>query len=503
MIVILAFAACMLLFAVIGALSTRRAEASSEDYLLAGRDVPAWLAALSAVATNNSGYMFIGQIGLTYAVGLRSAWLAVGWVLGDALVWWKIHRAIRERSAAQKARSVPTFLGGPERVRAIVVVSAVLVLAFLGTYAAAQLQAGSKALTAVLGWPPWVGVVIGATIVLFYSYAGGIRASIWTDAAQSFVMIGAMFSLLTWALAHIGGVGALMHALAADDPSLIDPLASSDDASWGIGPWALGWIGGGLGVLGQPTILVRTMSLRRPEDVPRAGLVYFAWFIPFFAATIALGLCARVLLPELGDPELAMPTLAERLLPDALVGLMLAGVFAATMSTADSQILSCSAAITEDLFPSLEGRYAANKLATAGVTLLALAIALLTDQGVLVLVLYAWAGLAVTLGPVVAARALGAPLTGPVAIAMMVAGLATMFGWRALGLDAAMYEILPGMGGAALVYGLARVAGLLDHAAIAMRAPAPSTTDPSAATSSPDEARGPAIPDTDGAASQP
>ncbi len=461
MIIVAAFAACMLLFAVVGAASTRRSRASSEDYLLAGRDVPAWLAALSAVATNNSGYMFIGQIGMTYAVGLRSIWLAVGWIVGDALVWWRIHRAIRERSAAEGARSVPTFIGGPERSREIVVVAALLVLAFLGTYAAAQLQAGSKALHAVLGWDEWIGIVIGAVIVLFYSYAGGIRASIWTDAAQSFVMIGAMFTLLAWALFRIGGLGALMDALASEDPSLVDPFAS--DAPWGIGPWALGWIGGGLGVLGQPTILARTMSLKRPEDVPRAGVVYFAWFIPFFAATIAIGLCSRVLLPDLADPELAMPTLAQGLLPDALVGLMLAGVFAATMSTADSQILACSAALTEDLFPGHGKGYLANKLATAAVTLIALGIALTANSSVLALVLYAWAALAVTLGPVVAVRAAGWPLSGPVGVAMMGAGLAAMLAWRALGLSDAMYEILPGMLTAALVYGLARAAGVMSQ----------------------------------------
>lgn len=470
MIVTLTFAACMLLFAAIGALSTREQRSSSEDYLLASRAVPPWLAALSAVATNNSGYMFIGQIGLSYTIGISSAWLAIGWIFGDALVWLHVHRAIRERSEAEDARSVPTFLGGRGPAgRALVVVSALLVLGFLGTYAAAQLQAGSKALTATLGWADWVGVVLGAVIVLGYSYAGGIRASIWTDAAQSFVMIGAMGALLAWALAHVGGVGSLHARLVAIDPALVDLLAT--DGPWGIGPWALGWVGGGLGVLGQPTILVRTMSLRDPKEISRTGLIYFAWFVPFFAATIALGLACRVLLPELSDPELAMPTLAQHLLPDALVGLMLAGVFAATMSTADSQILCCSAAITQDLFPSLAQRYAANKLATLGVTALALVIALFATDGVLVLVLYAWAGLAVTLGPVVVVRAMGWPLGSPVGLTMMAVGLATMLAWRAAGLGAAMYEILPGMAAAAVVYAAAHLFGLTRNVSPLVAAP--------------------------------
>lgn len=453
------FALCMLLFAVIGAASMRVKRATSDDYLLAGRDVPAWLAALSAVATNNSGYMFIGQIGFTYTHGVQSIWLAIGWILGDALVWWKIHRRVRELSEEENALSVPTLIGGRARSRMLIMVSAILVLAFLGTYAAAQLQAGSKALHAVLGWDERWGAVIGAIIVLLYSYSGGLRASIWTDAAQSFVMLGAMGALLFYALASIGGPVALLGQLERIDPSLVDPLAS--DAPWGFTPWALGWLGGGLGVLGQPTILARTMSLQRPSDVPRAGLVYFGFFIPFYMATIMLGLCSRVLLPQLSDAELAMPTLAAQVFPDLLVGLMLAGVFAATMSTADSQIIACSAALTEDLPPTPVRSYTFNKLATAGVTVFALAVALSGSQSVLALVFYAWAALAVTLGPLIMVRAFGLPLPTAPALVMMGAGLTTMFGWQWLGWDQAMYEILPGMCASGLVYAGAAALGFI------------------------------------------
>lgn len=458
MIAVVVFVAVMASFAAIGAASMRERRATREDYLLAGRTVPPWLIALSAVATNNSGYMFIGQIGLTYAIGVRSAWLAVGWIVGDVLVWLSLYRRVRDVSERRGVLSVPSLLGGPDGSKLITRVAAVLVLVFLGLYAAAQLQAGGKALTAVFEWPSWAGIGAGAAMVLAYSYAGGIRASIWTDAAQAFVMLFAMTTLLLWSLDEIGGVGALGQRLAAIDPTLVDPLAS--DAAWGIGPWALGWVGGGLGVVGQPTILTRAMALRAPSDVTRAGLVYFGWFVPFYAATIALGLCARVLLPSLLDPELAMPTLAVELLPQALVGMMLAGIFAATMSTADSQILSCSAAITEDLAPSSFASLAASKAATALVTLLVLVVALFASDGVFVLVLYAWSALAVTLGPLVCVRALELPLPAWLGVAMMATGLGTMMLWRQLGLDAAMYEILPGLVAAAALYGAARLGGL-------------------------------------------
>ncbi len=335
-----------------------------------------------------------------------------------------------------------------------VIAAGALVLGFLGSYAAAQLLAGAKALHAVLGWDLATGAAIGAALVLFYSYAGGLRASIWTDAAQSFVMIGSMGALLAWALVELGGPRGLAASLAEIDAGLLDPFAGG--GALGFAPWALGWVGGGLGVLGQPTLLVRVMALRAPSEVPRAAATYFGWYVPFYAATIALGLCARVLVPGLADAELAMPTLAGQLLPEVLVGVLLAGIFAATMSTADSQVLACSAAITEDLFPRLRDRYVVQKLATASVVILALGIALFAEDGVLGLVLYAWSALAVTLGPLVALRVIGRAPRAPVALAMMGAGLAAMMGWRALGLASAMYEIVPGLAASAAVWAASR-----------------------------------------------
>lgn len=460
---LIAFGLFLTLFAVVGALSARASKHTPDDYLLAGRDVSPWLIGLSAVATNCSGYMFIGQIGLTYRIGLGSAWLAVGWILGDALVWWRFYRGVRSVSGASGARSVPGFLGSGKS-SALTRLAGLLVLLFLGTYAAAQLQAGGKALHAVLGAPVGVGAALGAVTVLYYSYSGGLRASIWTDAAQSFVMLGSMTMMLVWAGYELGGPSALLARLHAIDPSLVDPFTGGDRL--GFAPWALGWVGAGLGVIGQPTIIVRAMAIRSTEEIPRAARTYFAWFIPFYAATIALGLCARALLPDLVDPELAMPTLAVRLMPDAFVGVMLAGIFAATMSTADSQVLSCSAALVEDLFPKLATRRGAHKTATAVVTLFALAIALSSSSGVFALVLYSWSALGVTLGPLVAIRSLDRPLSSRVGVAMCIAGLAGLFGWRWAGMAASMYEIVPGAIAALSVYGFVSAIAAQKHATL-------------------------------------
>jgi sodium/proline symporter len=455
------FLASLLAFTLIGVASARARHHTARDYLVADRRVPAWLAALSAVATNNSGFMFVGLIGFTYAYGVQAVWLQLGWVVGDALCWVRFHRRVRERSGDLDANGVPALVATDERGRTDRVIAgaaALLTFFFLAGYAAAQLQAGSTALHALFGWDARVGAVLGAVIVVLYSFAGGLRASIWTDAAQSFVMLFAMVALLV-ACALALPPSELFAALHTEDPSLVQWMPS--ELAFGFPLYLLGFVFGGLGVLGQPHILVRTMSLDDPRSIPNARAIYFAWFVPFSVAAVLVGLYARVLPLELVTEgttvpigELAMPALAKSLLPDALVGLALAGLFAATISTADSQLLACSAAITQDLAPRWKDDYRAGKLATLAVGALALGLALHADEGVFSLVLMAWSALGASLGPLLVLRLAGRPVARATALFMMSSGVVTVFGWRALDLSGAIYELLPGMTAAFAAYGL-------------------------------------------------
>jgi sodium/proline symporter len=455
------FLASLLAFTLIGVASARARRDTARDYLVADRRVPAWLAALSAVATNNSGFMFVGLIGFTYAYGVQAVWLQLGWVVGDALCWVRFHRRVRERSGDLDANGIPALVATDERGRTDRVVAgaaALLTFFFLAGYAAAQLKAGSTALHALFGWDARVGAVLGAVVVVLYSFAGGLRASIWTDAAQSFVMLFAMIALLV-ACALALPPSELFAALRTEDPSLVRWMPS--ELAFGFPLYLLGFVFGGLGVLGQPHILVRTMSLDDPRSIPKARAIYFAWFVPFSIAAVLVGLYARVLPLELVTEgitvpigELAMPALAKSLLPDALVGLALAGLFAATISTADSQLLACSAAITQDLAPRWKDDYRAGKLATLAVGALALGLALNADEGVFSLVLMAWSALGASLGPLLVLRLAGRPVSRATALFMMSAGVVTVFGWRALDLSGAIYELLPGMTAAFAAYGL-------------------------------------------------
>lgn len=464
--VLLGFLFFLLLFVVVGVLSVLKSRQTSRDYLLAGQKVKPWLVALSAIATNNSGYMFVGQIGFTYAFGLHSIWLAVGWIVGDFLMSLFVHKNLRIQSEENRAFSFAGTLSQWHNVnyKYVRVIAALITLAFLGTYAAAQLNAGSKALHVLFGWDYSAGAIIGAVIVLVYCFAGGIRASIWTDAAQSFVMIVAMGLMLVVGLHQIGGVQALVDGLYGISDSYMNLFPPDHAAGPVLGTFLfiLGWFFAGIGVIGQPHIMVRFMAMDNPSHMKRARVYYYSWYVLFYALTISVALTARLLLPDTQgfDAELALPTLAGELLPDILVGLVLAGLFAATMSTADSQILTCTATLTQDLAPNKFSGYIFNKIATVGVTLIALVIALSGNESVFSLVIIAWSALASAFAPLLIVFALKKFVREYVAVTMMIGGLAAMGAWRYFGLNDYTYEIVPGILTGLFVFAVTTMMGL-------------------------------------------
>lgn len=464
---IVAFVVVTALMTLSGALSVLHKTKTPEDYLVASRSIPPWLTALSTVATNNSGFMFIGMIAYTYRLGLESVWMMFGWIFGDLIGWLWIHPRVRRESDRQDINTLPAFIGTRDSGanRPLIVVAGLITLVFLSVYAAGQLKAGSTALHALFGWDMRVGALIGTVIVIIYSYAGGIRADIWTDAAQSFVMIFSMGLLMIAGYMEIGGIPALFANLESQDPSLIRWFP--DELALGVPPFILGFLFAGFGAVGQPHLMTRIMAIESTSAIKRARVYYFLWFIPFFLASVGVGLYARAILPEmtsmpiaqaLEEPtELALPLLTRELLPDVFVGIALAGLFAAAISTADSQIIVCSGAITQDVHPRWRGSYMASKLATFAVTATALSIALFAPEGVFVLVLVAWSALGSSLGPILVIRVFSLPLSTATGIAMMAAGVVTVSLWQVSGLDDDAFKMMPGMVASFAVYGLSRL----------------------------------------------
>lgn len=444
------FVGFLLLFTLIGLSSAWSSLGTKEDYYLASGSVRPWLVGLSAVATNNSGYMFIGVIGYTYATGLASIWLMVGWIAGDFLASLYVHKRLRRATGESGEVSYAGVLSNwyGQNHSSLQRLIGIISLLFLLTYASAQLVAGGKALHVLLAWPLWSGAVAGAVLVSLYCFAGGIRASIWTDAAQSIVMIFAMGVLLFVALMNLGGLSSAVEQMQSVE-GFMDWLPKDLVFPGWIGGalFIVSWLFAGLSVIGQPHIMVRFMTLNNLASMRLAKVWYYLSFTLFYCMATGVGLLARIYLPDAGsfDAELALPLMAQQLLPSVLVGLMLAGIFAATMSTADSLVLSCSAAITHDILPHKIERTWLLKLATVMITGIALLLALMNNQSVFSMVIMAWSGLASAFAPLLIFLCFGKQPSQFLSITAMLAGFTVALVWRLFGLEGMVYEGLPGI----------------------------------------------------------
>lgn len=440
----------LLLFALVGLSSMVKSRGTKRDYYLASGAVKPWLVGLSAVATNNSGYMFIGVIGYTYVTGLASIWLMVGWILGDFLASLFIHRKLNlatQKSQELSYAGVLANWSGEHHFWVKKLVALISVL-FLLVYASAQLMAGSKALFVLFEWPQWAGAILGAVVVALYCYSGGIRASIWTDAAQSIVMIVAMGILLISATSSLGGVReAVVEMQKIDDFMDWFPDALAFPGILGAVAFAVSWAFAGFSVVGQPHVMVRFMALESSSQMLSAKVWYYLWFTAFYCMATCVGLLSRVFIPESAsfDAELALPTMALQLLPATLVGLILAGIFAATISTADSLILSCSSAISHDLSPQKIESTRNVKLITLAVVGAAVLISLFNRESVFSLVIFAWSGLASAFAPLLICLCLGGRPKQWVSIVAIILGLTSAITWRIFDLHGFVYEGVPGM----------------------------------------------------------
>ena len=451
--VILSFIFFMTIFAGVGLASMRVKKDTTDDYLVAGRGMSPSLAALSAVSTWNSGYMFIGFIGFTYTLGYPVAFLAFMSTIGQFVAWMWLYKFIQKEGKERGVRSLSSLVaekaGAPEAKLA-----AVLSVLFLSIYAAAQLTSGGKALFVMMGWPEIVGILIGFVLVVAYCYAGGIRASIWTDAAQSCVMLVGSTILCWISIQEVGGLSGLKSGLNAQDPALTNLLPPN--LMFGLTLWIAAFFLGGLSVAGQPQVVSRVMTLGNDKDRKEAMIWFFVWQTPFIVLMLIIGLASRVLFTESDfDAELGLPMMAMETMPAIGVGMILASIFAATMSTADSQVLACTAAITDDIKPEWNQDHATTKKVTIAVAAFATLISIgglyvPGGDSVFQLVVFAVYGLGGVFVPLLIIRWAGYKPDTTHSISMMVAAFSGVFIWTVLGYDGAdgIFPSVPGMGAA-------------------------------------------------------
>ena len=430
-------------------------EDTTDDYLVAGRGMHPALAALSAVSTWNSGYMFIGFIGFTYTMGYSIIWIGLGSMIGQIVAWVWLYKFIQQSAKERDVRSLSSLVsnvtGSPEAKLA-----AVLSVLFLAVYAAAQLTSGGKALYVMLGWSEVIGILIGFVLVVAYCYAGGIRASIWTDAAQSSVMIIGSSLLCYVAMQEVGGISGLHEGLESQNANLTSMVPA--DLNFGVSLWIFAFFLGGLSVAGQPQVVTRVMTLATDQDRKTAMLWFFAWQTPFLLIMVIIGLASRVVFTGADfDPELGLPMLAMETLGPFWVGLILASIFAATMSTADSQVLACTAAFTDDVMPQISQDHKKTKIVTLVIAAFATAISIFGlyvpgGDSVFALVVLAVYGLGSIFVPILIIRWAGYEPDTNHTMAMMLAALFTVILWSVSGFGDDIFPSVPGMGAAFITH---------------------------------------------------
>lgn len=441
---ITSFLIFFVLFTLVGLGSALWRKSTIDDYFLASRKMPSWLVALSFGATISSGATFIGFAGLAYQSGMSAIYAIVGLMIGDHIGWEIAKDKIRQKAKDTGAHTYPSLIGklSGGNQEHVTFWAAVLTVIFLGAYCAAQLVAGAKvgATLFEVDYNWFVGV--GAVVLLAYCWAGGIRASIWTDAVQAIIIIFSLLVLIAVAIDNLGGMPSLWDQLQSVEEGYLNPFRLD------LMPLLVGWIFFGVGILAQPQLMVRHMVAQSEQDIKQAKIIYFVWRWIVLCLACSVGFIARVMIPpETGfDPELSIPALWQDLLPPVLVGFLIAGLFSATMSTADSLLLSASSAFSQHIVPQFRNSYGFARLGTVLIMGLIVLIALFAPKGVLNLVVLAWAGLGSAIGPLIIVQLCGTKITQRTAITMMISGFLAAVLWRYwLGLHTVLMDLVPGM----------------------------------------------------------
>jgi len=456
---LVAFSAYLVVVVGLGLYASRMSSAGVTEFFLGGRRLGRLVVALSAVVSGRSAWLLLGFAGMAWSLGVQALWAAVGYVAVEGVLFLSFALRLRRFSERYDVLTIPDFFavrfrdGGALRVLTVCVI-----LVFLVLYVGAQLLSGGKTLAPSFGIEPSMAVAITAAVVLVYTVLGGFLAVSLTDMVQAFVMIAGLVALPIIAIVDVGGFGALFERLGGIDPTLPDPGALAIGA-------LIGFLGIGLGSPGQPHIVARYMAIEDPSQLRWAAVVGTAWNAVMATGALFVGLCGRIAYPLAsdlpgGDKEQIYLVLAGDALPPVLFGIIVASVFAAIMSTADSQILVCASSVVRDLLEALvrKGRplpadraVRMSRLVVILIVVLALGLGYLAQKSIFWLVLLAWAGLGAALGPVTILALYWRGTTRAGALAGVAAGTLVTTVWdRVESLNDMLYELVPGFAAAFL-----------------------------------------------------
>lgn len=480
--ILLAMAGYMLIVILIGVFFAKKSQANSENYFLGGRTLGPWVAAMSAEASDMSGWLLMGLPGVAYWLGLAdAAWTAIGLAIGTYVNWLLVSKRLRSYSVVSgNAITIPDFLSNRfhEKKKIILGISALFILIFFAVYASSCFVTCGKLFAGLFDLPYHTMLIAGAVFVLLYTIIGGFLAESASDFMQAVVMIIALLGVLILGTVNAGGIGAVIDNAKAIPgyfslTSLATPLVDengvqiiANGATQFGEPTKYGWLtilstlSWGLGYFGVPQVLLRFMAIRKGSELKASRRIATVWVVISLAAAVFIGIMGRALLPletsllTASGAENVFAQISQMLFHPIIAGVIMAGILAATISSSDSYLLIAASAVSKNIYEGIIKKDASDK---SVMNLSRLMILLITILGIIIawdensiifnIVSFAWAGFGATFGPIVLFSLFWKRTTKEGAIAGMISGGAMVFIWNLLlkpmGGVFGIYELLP------------------------------------------------------------
>lgn len=437
----------------IGVLSARFSSGGVSEFFVGGRQMHRFVVALSAVVSGRSAWLLLGVTGMAYTMGAAAVWTVVGYITVEMFLFLFYARRIRHFTEAHDCVTLPDFFAARfgDRSGLLRSVLIVIILMFMVGYVSAQFVGGGKAFAGSFGMNQQVGVAVTALIVVLYTTLGGFLAVSLSDMLQACIMIVALVVVPTLAILDFGGLGPVLGQLQTLDVTAIDPTALSIGA-------AIGAVGIGLGSPGNPHIIVRYMSIADPDQLRYSAVVGTVWNVVMAWGALFIGLAGRVYFPDTAllpnaDTEQLYPLLAAEHLHPVFFGVVVASIFAAIISTADSQLLVAASSLVRDLYEKIVRRgidvpqkrlVLYSRIVVVLLVIAALVFGLLAQELVFWLVLFAWAGLGAAIGPTSILALYWRGTTRAGVIAGLLTGTAVTVIWQYTPvLEPIVYELVP------------------------------------------------------------
>ncbi|WP_147198505.1 sodium/proline symporter PutP [Pantoea sp. MBD-2R] len=432
-----------------------RSTKNFDDYILGGRSLGALVTALSAGASDMSGWLLMGLPGAIFLSGISESWIAIGLTLGAYLNWKIVAGRLRVQTEHHdNALTLPDFFSSrfEDNSKILRVISALVILVFFTIYCASGIVAGARLFESTFGMSYETALWAGAAATIIYTFVGGFLAVSWTDTVQASLMIFALILTPVIVIFAVGGLSDSLQVIQAKSVENLDMLKNMNFVA------VISLLGWGLGYFGQPHILARFMAADSHRSIRSARRIGMAWMVLCLAGAVAVGFFGIAYFQNHPEQAAGVTENGERIFIELarilfnpwIAGILLSAILAAVMSTLSCQLLVCSSALTEDLYKNFLRKNATQRelvwvgrLMVLLVAVIAIALASNPENRVLGLVSYAWAGFGAAFGPVVIFSLMWKRMTRNGALAGIVIGAATVLIWKHYAwLD--LYEIIPG-----------------------------------------------------------